>query len=285
MAQSRYENFPVGSLLIPRALRPDFHAIYAWSRTADDLADEGVSNPGERIERLDRLEGDFRRALQGETNLEWPFLPALVETVRRRRIPVDPLFDLLVAFRRDARGDGFETMEDLLIYCRYSANPVGRLVLSLFGLLDERRGELSDRICTGLQLANFWQDLSVDIPRERVTIPREALRAHGLSTARLQSGDVSPKAVESILAELVEGARGFFRHGQALIAETPIRRLRWELSAVVAGGLAILDAVERLGGDILHRRPTIGKWSMLKGILRHHPDSPSVRVRPLPDWP
>jgi len=269
MAQSHYENFPVGSLLIPRALRPDFHAIYAWSRTADDLADEGVSNPEERIERLDRLEGDFRRALQGEMNLEWPFLPALVETVRRRRVPVDLLCDLLVAFRRDARGDGFETMEDLLLYCRYSANPVGRLVLSLFGLLDERRGELSDRICTGLQLANFWQDLSVDISRARINIPREALRARGLSTARLQSGDVAPKVMESIMAELVEGARGFFRDGRFLIAEIRIRRLRWELAAVVAGGLAILDKVEGLGGDIRNRRPTVGKWSMLKGILRH----------------
>ncbi len=265
-ARAHYENFPVGSILIPRSLRPDFYAIYAWSRTADDLADEGDLSAAERIDALNSLEADLGDALSGGVDTDRPFIPALVETIRRRSIPTDLLLDLLVAFRRDAANDGFATTDELLGYCRYSANPVGRLVLSLFGLLDRERGARSDDICTGLQLANFWQDLSTDLPRGRVNIPVDVLNAYGLSIAQLiDEHDVHDARVD-MLNELVELGRSYLNRGTELLRMIPVRRLRWELAAVVAGGLAILREVERLGSGVFHARPVVRTWRIAMGM-------------------
>lgn len=265
-ARNHYENFPVGSFLIPRSLRPDFYSIYAWSRTADDLADEGSAGSEARIAALDRLEDDLLRGLEGRSDSDRPFLPALIQTIARRSIPVGLLRDMLVAFRRDARGEEFDTMNDLCDYCRYSANPVGRLVLLLFGLHDDERGRYADDICTGLQLANFWQDLSVDLPRRRHNIPADILGRHGLTNRMISVGAGDRAAVARMISELVEHGNTFLDRGGALLALTPILRLRWELAAVVAGGKAILRAVDRLGVDALQRRPVIGAWSIARGI-------------------
>lgn len=265
-ARAHYENFPVGSILIPRALRPHFYSLYAWSRTADDLADEGDVPAAERVLALDRLQADLRGALDGRIVPDRPFLPALVETIRRRSIPVGLLFDLLVAFRQDATNNGFTTMGDLLTYCRYSANPVGRLVLALFGLLTDEREERSDDICTGLQLANFWQDLSVDLPRGRINIPADILARYGLSVEQLDREPMEGDARAGMIEELVRIGREYLGRGADLLRMIPVRRLRWELVTVVTGGMAILRDVERLGMGVFRSRPVVGAWRIALGI-------------------
>ena len=170
VTRAHYENFPVGSWLVPRSLRPHVCAIYAFARTADDFADEPGMEDAERLRRLDDWDRRLRNCL---TNPTGPIFTALAETIRRRRVPVDLLADLLRAFRSDVTTQRHRTFNDLLTYCRCSAVPVGRLVLHLFGYRDAVRLGYSDALCTGLQLANFWQDICVDFNRERVYLPQE----------------------------------------------------------------------------------------------------------------
>lgn len=265
ITRGHYENFPVGSALIPRAVRPYFHAIYAYSRGADDIADEGTLTAGERIARLDEWERMLEAAYRGEA--DHPVFIALAATVRDRAVPIEPLRDLLTAFRLDSLNEGYETLDDLLRYCRCSANPVGRLVLALFGLLNEERAELSDRICTALQLANFWQDPSVDLPRGRVNFPREVLRRYGVTHEELESG-VESVRFRSMTAALVDVAWEEFREGRRLLRMIPHRRLRWELRFVVAGGERVLRKIQALNYNVLGARPSLGVRDVLGVFAR-----------------
>ena len=199
LARGHYENFIVGSWLLPRPVRHHLAAIYAFARTADDVADEGTDAPAVRLARLDALEAALEGAYTGRP--AGPIFIALADTVRTFGIPVEPFRRLLHAFRRDVEWREVRTDDELLSYCRGSANPVGHLVLYLFGYRDAARQALSDRICTGLQLANFWQDLGQDVSRGRVYLPTATLERFGIDPATVARGEDTPRLRRCLAAE------------------------------------------------------------------------------------
>lgn len=255
LARSHYENFTIASWLMPAAMRKHMYAIYAYARIADDFADED-HDP----RKLDEWERQLDLAYAGSPR--HPVFVALADTVHRFDIPREPFADLLVAFRSDLHFDGFEAIEDLLGYSRYSANPVGRLVLYLFGFGDARRQELSDRICSGLQLANFWQDIAVDLTKGRVYLPRQDIARFGYSTDELRAGVVNAQFIVLMHHEL-EFARGLLSSGAAL-HELADARLGRDILMFAGGGLAILRAIEAAGYDVFRRRPELHKLDYLR---------------------
>jgi squalene synthase HpnC len=254
LARSHYENFPVASLAIPRERRPYVAAIYAFARTADDFADEGDAPAHERLQRLDEWGEKLRRCYRGDATE--PVFVALAETAARTGLPREPLEALLHAFRMDVTAKRFSRFEDLLFYCRHSANPVGYLLLQLFGEATERTVPLSDSICTGLQLANFWQDLSLDRANGRLYVPLEDLGRFGYTESELDRG-VFDERFRGMLAFEVERAREYLLNGVPLLNLVSSARLRFELSLTVRGGLAILEAIRATGYDVLRRRPSL----------------------------
>jgi squalene synthase HpnC len=252
-ALGHYENFPVGSWLLPGRLRPAVHAIYAFARGADDFADE-PQHEGRRLAALDQWETWLERAAAGEA--EHPVFCALAEALRRHRLPLQPFRDLLTAFRMDASGTRYRRWEELLGYCRFSADPVGRLMLRLFGHDDARLDALSDALCTALQLTNFWQDLGIDLPRGRLYLPAEDLQRFGLTDSDVAAGSGDSR-LRDLLAHEVARTRELF----ASARELPSRLappLSWEVRAIAAGGGRILDRLEADGFDPLARRPRLG---------------------------
>jgi len=272
LARSHYENFPVASLAIPRDLRPSVAAIYAFARTADDFADEGDVPAHERLRRLEEWGEKLRNCYQGDATE--PVFVALGETAARTGLPREPLDALLHAFRMDVTTRRFERFEDVLHYCRHSANPIGFLLLHLFGEATERAVPLSDSICTGLQLANFWQDLSVDWAKGRLYVPLEDLDRFGYTEDELARG-VLDERFRRMLAFEVERARQYLLDGVPLLDLVSSARLRFELSLTVRGGMAILKAVRAIGYDVLHRRPSLSAMDkadiLLRTLLRRAP--------------
>ena len=250
--KAHYENFPVG-LFVPRARRPYVYALYAFARAADDFADELIYE-GVRKEKLDQWEALTHAAYRGEA--EGPIFVALAETVRRVGIPKELLLDLLSAFRQDTEKSRYESWEELLDYCRHSANPVGRLVLLVFEQKDKDLPALSDAICTGLQLANHWQDAAVDYARGRIYLPEDLMRRHGVGTWDLSSGRVSD-GWRGLMAELIARTRALFERGRPLCDRVG-RELRFEMRLTWLGGMSILDRIEATGGDVFRRRPRHG---------------------------
>jgi len=250
--RAHYENFPVG-LFVPKARRPFVHALYAFARAADDFADEPMYE-GHRAEKLDEWERRLHAAYAGQA--EDPIFIALRETVQRVGIPKELLLDLLSAFRQDTRKSRYETWEELLDYCRRSANPVGRLVLHVFEEKDPALPPLSDAICTGLQLANHWQDVAIDYARGRVYVPEELQRRHGVSSFDFSSGRVSD-GWRGLMAELIARSRALFEEGRPLCDRVG-RELRYEMRLTWLGGTSILDRIEAVGGDVFKRRPRHG---------------------------
>lgn len=258
VARTHYENFTVASVLLPRKLLPHFHAVYAYCRWADDLADE--TGGGDRsLSLLNWWRGNLLKMYAGEAT--HPVFVALADTVRRFAIPPEPFLDLLVAFEQDQREKRYPRFADLLGYCRNSANPVGRLVLHLFGCADDTRLSLSDEVCTGLQLANFWQDVARDFAIGRVYLPAEDLARFGVSEA-----DISEKRFTSAFTELlrfeVVRTRGYFERGRGLLPLLP-QAVRVDVELFIRGGEATLDAIEKQGFDVLTRRPVVGRWKTL----------------------
>jgi phytoene synthase len=256
--RSHYENFPVG-LWVPKDKRPYVHALYAFARAADDFADEPIYE-GHRAEKLDQWEQRLHAAYRGEA--EDPIFIALSETVRRCGIPKELLLDLLSAFRQDTMKQRYETWEELLDYCRRSADPVGRLVLLVFGYRDPALHAPSDALCTALQLANHWQDLAVDLRKGRIYVPRElrerfAVKEWDLNASAMTDG------FRGLLAELIARTRALFARGRP-ICDRVGRDLRFELRLTWLGGSAILDRIEAVGYDVFRRRPRHG----LPGKLR-----------------
>lgn len=268
VAGRHYENFPVASWLCPPRLRPPIAAIYAFARTADDIADEGDATPDERLAQLAAYRADLRACAGNAAHSGmWPdvFGP-LAEAIAAFDLPQDLLADLLSAFCQDIEktrdGAAYADRAELLDYCARSANPVGRLLLHLYGIGDTRALAQSDAICSALQLINFWQDLGTDLPRGRFYLPLADCAAHGLSRADfagarpLGSAAPAPAALRLVAAE-VDWARRLMHEGAPLVHRVP-GRAGWELRLVVQGGLAILDKIERLGFDTFSRRPTVG---------------------------
>jgi squalene synthase HpnC len=260
---THYENFTVASALLPRRLLRHFHAVYAYCRWSDDLADETGGGP-EAVALIDWWRGELMKCYDGEPT--HPVMIALRETIRRFNIPPEPFLNLLVAFTQDQHVKRYETFDQLLSYCRNSANPVGHLVLMLFECFDARRASLSDEVCTGLQLANFWQDVARDYAIGRVYIPQEDLRRYGVSEDDIAAKRCTP-AFRELMRFEVERARGFFDRGAALLPLLP-REARIDVELFIGGGRAILRAIEWAGYDVLSHRPEVTKFEKVKLLVR-----------------
>ncbi len=259
VARSHYENFGVASILLPRKLLPHVHAVYAYCRWSDDLADE-TEGGDTALSLLKWWRGEFLNPASRH-----PVMVALRETRKVFNIPDEPFLSLLVAFEHDQRVKRYETFDDVLKYCRNSANPVGRLVLHLFECFDERNASLSDEICTGLQLANFWQDVKRDFAIGRVYLPLEDRKRFGVSESEL-NGSIASSAFRELLKFQVERTRCYFERGAALLPLLP-KRVRGEIELFHRGGLAILNAIECGGYDVLTQRPAVTKATKLKLLL------------------
>ncbi len=264
IARSHYENFPLGSLLLPRHLRDAIAVIYAFARVADDLADEGTQSPQERLAALDRWEALLEASFAGHP--ESPLFLALADTAQRFCLPIEPFKALLQAFRYDVNFRPFATFADVLEYCSRSANPVGHLVLHLFGYRDSYRQGLADRICTGLQLANFWQDVSVDAQKGRVYLPIEDLERFDLSLTAILEQKADPAQFRALLEYEVARARSFLESGLEL-AQCVSSELAREVRLFAHGGLAILRRIEELDYQVLHRRPALSRWDKARLLL------------------
>lgn len=258
-----YENFPVASLLCPARFRPPIAAIYHFARTADDLADEGDASPAERLADLAAYRADLNAVSQGQPASErWPAVfAALGPILEQWQLPLPLLTDLLSAFEQDIVQTRYANKAELLDYCRRSANPIGRLLLHLYGVQDAKALAQSDCICTALQLVNFWQDLSEDIPRGRVYLPADLQTKHGVTEAELLSQQLSSNT-RALVADSVDWARRLMRQGAPLVKQVP-GRAGWELRLVVQGGLRIAERIEQLDFATLQQRPVIGKRDAL----------------------
>ncbi len=258
LAESHYENFTVASRLFPRRLRQHLCNVYAYFRWADDLADE-AGDAGRSLELLDWWGGELDAMFEGHAS--HPVFLALTDTLREFDLERQPLADLLVAFRRDQTQTRYGTLDDLLGYCRYSANPVGRIVLALGRGLDDENAKLSDQICTALQLANFCQDVRRDYERGRIYLPQELCRRHGWDEAKFAAGKCDD-AFRELLKELVDRADAMLLAGRPLV-ERVGRDLRLPVRVFVAGGRAILAAIRRAQYDVWTSRPTVGRLTKL----------------------
>ena len=285
LARRHYENFTAVSWLAPRQLRQHLCNLYAYCRWADDLADE-VGNPQQSLNLLRWWEQQLHECYAGRAT--HPVFIALGETVRQFGIPAEPLVDLLVAMRQDQRVTRYETLGQVLEYCRYSANPVGRLVLYVGECFNADRARLSDAICTGLQLANFCQDVARDWDRGRIYLPAADCRRFGYGEVMFARREHNV-ALRRLLEQVADEADGRLRHGFPLILAVP-EDLQLAVALFVHGGLAILEAIRRQNYDVWTRRPTIGRWEklrltvscwwkLLRGTLREPPRNEPDKVR------
>ncbi|HEV2399272.1 MAG TPA: squalene synthase HpnC [Candidatus Sulfotelmatobacter sp.] len=252
LARTHYENFSVASWFLPRNLRQHFFNVYAYCRISDDLGDE-VGDTKASLELLHQWQCELDACYEGSP--KHPVFVALAETVRKFEIPKHEFADLLTAFRQDQTITRFETFDDVLGYCHYSANPVGHLVLYLCGYRDSERQQLSDFTCTALQLANFWQDVSVDYQKGRVYLPLEDLRHFGVAEDDIARKQNTPAFCEMMKFE-VERARDWFHRGLPLVSKVD-RELAIDLDLFSRGGLEILNAIEKQGYAVLGNRPAI----------------------------
>jgi squalene synthase HpnC len=249
-------------------------AVYAFCRTVDDLGDEAA---GDRLALLDDAEAELRRAYDGTA--ADPKFVALADTVRRFDIPADPFLRLIEANRRDQTVTRYQTFDDLLDYCTYSATPVGHMVLCVFGYRDAKRFALADATTTALQLMDFWQDVTLDLAKGRIYIPQEDMAAFGVTEADLGARKASPP-LRRLIAFEVQRTRGFFRRGLPLIDRVS-GRLQLDLRLFTLAGLAVLDAIEAQNYDVLKRRPEASRftkgWLAVRGLL---PVRPHVKGAP-----
>jgi squalene synthase HpnC len=267
LAESHYENFHVATWFLPKPLRPHFHSIYAYCRISDDLGDE-VGDRSVALALLDLWGSELDACYEGRAR--HPVFVALAETIRACNIPKEPFADLLFAFRQDQTVTRYATMDEVLGYCRYSANPVGRLVLYACGEMSpeakEEKFRLSDATCSALQLANFWQDVRVDFAKDRVYLPQDDMRRFGVSDETIARGVATPE-FRALMRFEVDYARSLFESGLPLIGRVN-RDLALDLDLFSRGGLEILRAIERRDYDVLSARPTISKRTKLALALR-----------------
>ncbi len=260
---NHYENFPVASPLCPPRLRPAIAAIYWFARTADDLADEGDAPAATRLKDLADYRADLLAITQGRPpSARWAgVFTRLAPVIDQFSLPTTLLTDLLSAFEQDVVKQRYADEAELLDYCRRSANPVGRLLLHLYGVTGDDALRKSDAICTALQLINFWQDLGIDIPRGRIYLPMEAWRTYHVTEAQLLALEGNANAIDLIAAH-ARSAWAIMQKGADLPKKVPGRG-GWELRLVVQGGLRILEKIEALGFDTLTRRPKLGRWDFV----------------------
>lgn len=277
LARAHYENFHVVSFLLPRRLHQDFYNVYSFCRWADDLGDE-IGDPRKSLELLEEWRSELAAMYRGE--VRHPVYVALRETVERHHIPEQPFADLIRAFFQDQSVTRYDTWEQLLDYCVYSANPVGRLVLHLCGYSDEERRRLSDFTCTALQLANHWQDVSRDWEKGRVYIPLEVMAGHGYSVEALQAdleGGKGGQPFRAMMQDLCHRARDLFAKGLPLV-DLVDRRLAVDLDLFSRGGMAILDRIAAQDYDVIAKRPALSKAAkavlLIKALSRRSMSKP-----------
>jgi squalene synthase HpnC len=263
LARHHHENFVVASWLLPRRFQQHFFNLYAYCRWADDLGDE-VADPAAALALLDWWEAELCAAYAGRP--AHPVFVALAPTIEQFEIPMEPFLDLLRAFRQDQLVHRYPDWEAVLDYCRYSANPVGRLVLLLLGHRDPERQALSDATCTGLQLANFWQDVARDLAKDRIYIPLDLAAAHGLAEADLAARRFDERYA-GLMRELIARTRRLFEAGLPL-AEQVAPELRTDIELFSRGGLAVLDAIEATGWNTLEHRPAVSRATQFRLLGR-----------------
>ncbi len=263
LATHHYENFHVVSFLLPKRLHQDFYNVYAYCRWADDLGDE-MGDTAESLRLLEWWRSELDAMYAGQTT--HPVFVALQPTVERYSIPPEPFADLIEAFVQDQTVTRYGNFEELFGYCRNSANPVGRLVLYLCGYSDAERQRLSDATCTALQLANFWQDVTVDLLKDRIYIPLDVLRLHGYTVEDLFARRFTP-AFREVMREIVEEARRLFVVGRPL-AQMVDRRLALDIDLFSRGGMRVLDKIEGQGYDVLRARPAISRAERVRLLLQ-----------------
>ena len=258
LTKTHYENFTVGSLLLPKSKRQHVSNLYAYCRTVDDLGDEAE---GDRRDLLEQWRKDLERCYDGTPN--HPVMVALKDTIQRYRIPREPFLKLIEANRMDQEVARYETFEDLLYYCDRSANPCGRLFLYVFDYRDEERQQLSDYTCTALQLTNFWQDVNRDWRMGRVYLPLEDMKTHGVSEEQLARRTFDDR-FRRLMAFQVERTRRMFRQGAQLLPRIE-GAAKVDVALFTRGGMAVLDAIEKQDYDVLARRPSLSRFK--KGWL------------------
>ena len=263
LATTHYENFSVATWFLPKRLRQHFYNVYAYCRISDDLGDE-VGDPGLSLRLLDQWEKELVACYSGTPR--HPVFVALAETVRQFEIPQREFSDLLTAFRQDQTTTRYQTFGDVVGYCKYSANPVGHLVLYLCGYKDAERQALSDRTCTALQLANFWQDVSVDYAKGRIYLPLDDLRRFGVTEQDIASQQ-NTDAFRELMKFEVERAREWFEAGLPLVGKVD-KELAVDLELFSRGGQEILNAIEQQDFAVLGRRPSISKARKLALMAR-----------------
>jgi len=257
MSVDHYENFPVASLLIPAALRRPIEIIYRFARSADDIADEGDALPEQRLAELAAYQAELARIKAGMAP-QTPLFCDLAEIIDRYALPIQLFCDLLDAFAQDVVKTRYADYRELLDYCRRSANPVGRLVLHLFGRTEPQHLQQSDCICTALQLINFWQDIAVDWQKERIYLPQEDLPRFMIGEEDIAAGRWSANFA-ALMYFQIDRAEALMQRGAPLVHALP-GRLGWEIRLTIQGGLRILERLRRVHGDVFHRRPKLGKW-------------------------
>ena len=262
LATHHYENFHVVSFLLPKRLHQDFYNVYAFCRWADDLGDE-IGDPAESLRLLAWWRTELDAMYQGRVH--HPVFVALRGTVQKFELPQQLFADLISAFEQDQRVSRYEDWEHLFAYCRCSANPVGRLVLRLCGYADAELDRLSDATCTALQLANFWQDVTVDFEKDRVYLPLHLLAKHGYSVEELAARKFNPQ-FQAVMREAVEVARELFEAGLPLIKRVN-RRLALDLELFSRGGMRVLQKIEQQNYNVLAARPVISKVERLQLLL------------------
>jgi squalene synthase HpnC len=259
---AHYENFPVASWLAPAALRPAIVAIYHFARAADDIADEGSAQPPQRLAELDRYEAMLDRIAKGDRPDESPFA-SLSDAIRDHALPLAPFRDLLSAFRQDVLKTRYADFAELSAYCARSANPIGRLLLHLYRIDDGERLRQADAICSGLQLANFWQDVAIDWNKGRVYLPKDDMIRYKVTEQQIADGRCDERW-RALIAFEVQRTRAMLESGRALAQALPLRP-KFELRMVVAGGLRILRSIDAVDGDVFRHRPVLsrGDWAAM----------------------
>ncbi len=264
LAASHYENFPVVSWFIRKELRDDVAIIYWFARTADDLADEGNDDTKKRLADLDKFAERLQTGLQGNYLSELD--AALAETIHKHSLDPENFFALISAFKQDVVKKRYDSMDELMDYCSRSANPVGRLILGLHGFHDQDSYELSDKICTALQLANFWQDVSVDILKDRIYVPAYFMKIFGVPESDFRNPETTVR-FRSMMKILCEYTENLFEEGKELIQRLP-KPLRYEIAWTVLGGKKTLDKIKKISYTVTCERVTLRKHELIRLGIR-----------------
>lgn len=264
IARNHYENFPTASKLLRAELRPAVAAIYAFARHADDLADEGDAAPDTRIKQLDAWEILLERCGRNEA-VDHPVFIALCDAIRKHNLPIEELHNLLIAFRMDVTLHAYASFDELRFYCKHSANPVGRLMLALHGITDSEAQRCSDNICTALQLINFWQDLSIDLPRGRCYMPQTWLKEYEVDSKELLDRSIDPERMRPLLMHALWSTGKMLEDGVPLLKVLPFR-LRMQIAATIHGGRLMLERIGEVENP-LQERTTIAKKDWRRVLL------------------